>query len=134
MKDSLKQFFADNPSASEVHVALGYMCSTPEEASAKLAGVPSSVSTLYTREQVEEMFSEKPKEEKEHQLLTQFKKVPLDKMQKLIEQQADLVAKKEASLKGEADQQKAVSSLEFHKSLLSAMQAAFADKQAKAGE
>jgi hypothetical protein len=129
MKDTLKDFFDNNHEANEVHVVLGYTCATLEEANAKLAGVRGIEVSTYTREQVDEMFSDKAGEPLESELLTQFKKMPVGKMIKQIEQQETIVAKLEASFKAEADQDKAKQSLDFHWKLLSDMQDALKDKQ-----
>lgn len=129
MKDTLKEYFDNNHEANEVHVALGYMCATIEEANRKLAGVRGMEVSTYTREQVEEMFSDKAGEPLEHELLIQFIKMPVAKMIKQIEQQETIVAKLEASFKAEADQDKAKQALDFHWKLLSDMQDALKAKQ-----
>lgn len=121
MKESLKEYFINNPEANEVHVALGYLCATAEDASAKLAGVHGCETTVFTKEEVDKMFSQ-VSEPLESELLTQFKKLPVASMKKQIEQQETLVAKLEASFKGESDQAKATTALDFHWKLLSDMQ------------
>lgn len=128
MKQSLKEFFINNPEANEVHVALGYFCTSSEEARKKLAGVQAEA-TIYTREQVDEMLSDKATEPLEHELFVQFKKLPVSKMKKQLGQQEEVVAKLEASFKSEPDQAKAKQALDFHWKLLGDMQDALKAKE-----
>jgi predicted transcriptional regulator len=135
MKKQLTEFFEANPEATEVHVALGYLHNTSDEAMATLAGVSDQAVKTYTREQVEGLRddeeNEAPADVLDHKLVQTFKKLPVDKMPKVMEQQEALVTKLEASLMATDNKVKAEKAIAFHKSILEAMREAFKEKSSQ---
>jgi hypothetical protein len=136
MKELLKNFFDANPDATEVHVALGFMCSTIEEAAAKLAGVHGHQVETFNRDNV--MIGEvligskeiKANDDLKAQV-SQFKKRSVDKMKKGIESLEGTIAKKVASLPSEVDQEKATKSISFLESLILEMKSVLDEAQKK---
>lgn len=131
MQEQLKKYFEDNPNAKEVHVALGYLCKSIEVADKKLAGVSGHEISTYTRDQFctdqdsknpVQLIEKKSNEERSKQV-AQFKKQSPEKQQRGISELKNAIAKKEASLPAETDQEKAAQSIAHLKGLLSEMQA-----------
>ena len=136
MIEKIRKFFEENVEATEVHVALGYLFETPEEALNCLKGVSDQVVKTYTREQLESLSkeAEEPLDVSEHPLVKQFKKLPAEKMPAFIERQTEVVEKLKAQEKATDDQEKHQKALKFHSSILEARKLALAEKSQEKGQ